>query len=40
MGTTLVLALVIVCVSVGLGVVISRFDFVRAVPILGPLLEE
>ena len=40
MGTTLVLALVIVCVSVGLGVGISRFDFVRAVPILGPLLEE
>ena len=40
MGTTLVLALVIVLVSVGLGVGISRFDFVRAVPILGPLLEE
>ncbi|MDQ4126950.1 MAG: DUF4230 domain-containing protein [Actinomycetota bacterium] len=40
MGTTLVLALVIVCVSVGLGVGISRFDFVRAVPIVGPLLEE
>jgi hypothetical protein len=40
LGTTLVLALVIVCVSVGLGVGISRFDFVRAVPILGPLLEE
>ena len=40
MGTTLVLALVIVLVSVGFGVGISRFDFVRAVPILGPLLEE
>jgi len=40
LGTTLVLALVIVCVSVGLGVGISRFDFMRAVPILGPLLEE
>ncbi len=40
MGTTLILALVIVCVSVGLGVGISRFDFVRAVPIVGPLLEE
>jgi hypothetical protein len=40
MGTTLVLAFVIVCVSVGLGVGISRFDFMRAVPILGPLLEE
>ena len=40
LGTTLVLTLVIVCVSVGLGVGISRFDFVRAVPILGPLLEE
>jgi uncharacterized protein DUF4230 len=40
LGTTLVLALVIVLVSVGLGVGISRFDFVRAVPILGPLLEE
>jgi hypothetical protein len=35
-----VLALVIVLVSVGLGVGISRFDFMRAVPILGPLLEE
>ncbi len=40
LGTTLVLALVIVLVSVGLGVGISRFDFVRAVPILGPLMEE
>ena len=40
MGTTLVLAFVIVCVSVGLGVGISRFDFMPAVPILGPLLEE
>ena len=40
LGTTLVLALVIVLVSAGLGVGISRFDFVRAVPILGPLLEE
>ena len=40
LGTTLVLALVIVLVSVGLGVGISRFEFVRAVPILGPLLEE
>ena len=40
LGTTLVLALVIVLVSVGLGLGISRFDFVRAVPILGPLLEE
>jgi uncharacterized protein DUF4230 len=40
MGTTLVLALVIVGVSVGLGVGISRFEFMRAVPILGPLLEE
>ena len=40
LGTTLVLALVIVLVSVGFGVGISRFDFVRAVPILGPLLEE
>jgi hypothetical protein len=40
LGTTLVLALVIVLVSVGLGVGISRFDFMRAVPILGPLLEE
>ena len=40
LGTTLVLALVIVLVSVSLGVGISRFDFMQAVPILGPLLEE
>ena len=40
LGTTLVLALVIVFVSVAFGIGISRFDFLANVPILGPLLEE
>ncbi len=40
MGTTLVLALLIVILSVALGVGISRFDFMQAMPILGPLLED
>jgi post-segregation antitoxin (ccd killing protein) len=40
MGTTLVLALVIVFVSVGLGGGISRFDFMGSLPLVGPLLEE
>lgn len=39
-ATTFVLALVIVVLSVGLGVGISRFDFAERVPLLGPLLQE
>jgi Protein of unknown function (DUF4230) len=39
-ATTFVLALIIVVLSVGLGVGISRFDFAERVPLLGPLLQE
>ena len=39
-ATTFVLALVIVVLSVGLGVGISRFDFAERVPLIGPLLQE
>lgn len=39
-ATTFVLAVVIVVLSVGLGVGISRFDFAERVPLLGPLLQE
>ena len=38
--TTFVLALVIVVLSVGLGVGISRFDFAERMPLIGPLLQE
>jgi hypothetical protein len=34
------LALVIVVLSVGLGIGISRFDFPERVPLIGPLLQE
>jgi hypothetical protein len=37
-GTTLVLALIIVVLSVALG--IGGFDFMERVPVIGPLLEE
>ena len=39
-ATTLVPALVIVVLSVGLGIGISRFDFAERVPLIGPLLQE
>ena len=39
-ATTFVLALVIVVLSVGLGVGISRLDFAERVPLIGPLLQE
>jgi hypothetical protein len=39
-GTTLVLAFVIVVLSVALGVGIGSFDFMKRVPVIGPLLEE
>ena len=39
-ATTFVLALVIVVLSVGLGVGISRFDFAERIPLLGSLLQE
>ena len=39
-GTTLVLALIIVVLSVALGVGISRSDFMARVPVVGPLLFE
>jgi hypothetical protein len=39
-GTTLVLALIIVVLSVALGVGIGGFDFMERVPVIGPLLEE
>ena len=38
--TTFVLALVIVVLSVGLGIGISRFDFAGRMPLIGPLLED
>ena len=38
--TTFVLAFVIVVLSVGLGVGISRFDFAERMPLIGPLLQE
>ena len=39
-GTTLALAFVIVVLSVALGVGIGSFDFMKRVPVIGPLLEE
>ena len=39
-GTTFVLALVIVVLSVALGVGIGRFDFMERMPVIGPLLED
>jgi hypothetical protein len=39
-GTTLVLAFVIVVLSVALGVGIGSFDFMKRVPVIGPLFEE
>ena len=39
-GTTLVLALIIVVLSVALGVGISSFDFVERVPVIGSLFED
>ena len=40
LGTTLVLAFVIVVLSVALGVGIGRFDFMARVPVVGPFLFE
>lgn len=40
LGTTLVLALVIAMVGVGLGVVVSNADFMSRLPVVGPLLFE
>jgi len=40
LGTTLVLALVIVVSSVALGLAISRLDFMARVPVVGPFLFE
>ena len=40
LGTTLVLALFIVALSVALGVSISRSDFVARIPVVGPFLFE
>ena len=40
LGTTLVLALMVVVFSVALGVGISRFDFMERIPVVGPLLFE
>ena len=40
LGTTLVLALVIVVLSVALGLAISRLDFMARVPVVGPFLFE
>ena len=39
-GTTFVLALVIVVLSVALGVGIGSFDFMEGMPVIGPLLED
>jgi hypothetical protein len=39
-GTTFVLALVIVVLSVALGVGIGSFDFTERMPVIGPLLED
>jgi Protein of unknown function (DUF4230) len=39
-GTTFVLALVIVVLSVALGVGIGSFDFMERMPVIGPLLED
>jgi hypothetical protein len=39
-GTTLVLALVIVVLSVALGAAISNFDLLGRIPVVGPLLFE
>ena len=40
LATTLVLALLLVLLSVGLGIGIGRADFLRGVPVVGPLLFE
>lgn len=40
LGTTLVLAVVIAMVGVGLGVVVSNADFMSRLPVVGPLLFE
>ena len=39
-GTTFVLALVIVVLSVALGVGIGSFEFMERMPVIGPLLED
>ena len=39
-GTTLVLALIIVVLSVALGLAVSRFDFMARIPVVGPFLFE
>ncbi len=39
-GTTLVLAFIIVVLSVALGVGIGSFDFMERMPVIGPLLED
>ena len=39
-GTTLLLAIVIVLLSVALGVSVSRFDFMGRVPVVGPFLFD
>jgi hypothetical protein len=40
LGSTLVMALLIVVLSVALGVGISRFDFMARIPVVGPFLFE
>jgi hypothetical protein len=40
LGSTLVMALLIVVLSVALGVGISRFDFTARIPVVGPFLFE
>ncbi len=40
LGTTFVLAFIIVALSVALGVGISRFDFMERIPVVGPFLFE
>lgn len=40
LGTTLVLASIVVALSVAIGVGISRFDFMARVPVVGPFLFE
>lgn len=40
LGTTLVLALLIVVLGVALGIGVSRFDFMERIPVVGPFLFE
>ena len=40
LGTTIILAALVVALSVALGVGISRFDFIERVPVVGPFLFE